>query len=226
MQLLRRKEYLNLPDILKPRAVPTAQVEMQLVVRQKGDGTFLILKYFTYDRMLVADALSLVHGRPTNVRYLSPQPQLTKKTFQHALALMGGVSLLCYRVALPSYEEEDANLDRGFDFIGKHQDKFRSSGLATLRWVTKSTRENSGNPIEGWNTKLVEKAIEALRSGGALAKSRDYYPLTLKSVNRYVLRYVVGPLLPFLRKESLVLLGEQGVGKTPLMLILSFMFGR
>ena len=81
-QLLRQRQYTDLPDILKPRQLPAngAPVQMTLCVRPNtGSPDYLIIKRFDFDRQWpVQDALNLLHGEALQVRYIAPQVQLSK----------------------------------------------------------------------------------------------------------------------------------------------------
>lgn len=79
--------------------------------------------------------------------------------------------------------------------------------------------------IHGWNEKLVQRALDSLANDGCLAKLQDRYDLTVQSIQPQVLT-ILEEILPYLRGHSLWLLGESGVGKTPLARILSMMFSR
>ena len=72
---------------------------------------------------------------------------------------------------------------------------------------------------------FVQRALDCLANDGCLAKLSDRYDLTVQAVDRLILD-ILEELLPYLRGHSLWLLGESGVGKTPLARIVSMMFSR
>ena len=82
-----------------------------------------------------------------------------------------------------------------------------------------------GLPFTLGNEKLVQRALDCLANDGCLAKLSDRYDLTVQAVDPLILD-ILEELLPYLRGHSLWLLGESGVGKTPLARIVSMMFSR
>ena len=93
-----------------------------------------------------------------------------------------------------------------------------------MRWIHRHIQKE-GSPIHGWNEKLVQRALDCLANDGCLAKLPDRYDLTIQAIQPEILT-ILEDLLPHLRGHSLWLLGESGVGKTPLARILSMMFSR
>ena len=124
-------------------------------------------------------------------------------------------------------DQNDKAIDDGFDYIERTA-PLSTTGTAYFRWFAKSLQKDRvpPSPIAGWNEMLVNRAVDNLRKGGCLAKTRTTYPLTLTDVDPTVLRYVLQELLPLMRRKSLILIGEARFGKTPLAIILGFALAR
>ena len=226
-QALRDRRWGDLPPFMRPRMMPqdaAIQVNMTLViVNTPNSNNHDVVKLFEFERLSVADAQGLVHGDAMMLRYSSPRPQLSKSAFYYLLEQMGGTALLWHRFQHPDEDEEDAAIDAGFDYIEATAPR-DTTGLALMRWVEKSVAKDT--PVHGWSRALLEKAAKALSACGCLARQRTEYPLTLRSVNPVFLQVALGPLLPKLRRNSLMMLGEPNIGKTPVAWILAFMKAR
>jgi hypothetical protein len=225
--LLDQKRYADLPDIIKPRGGADQNlppIKMQMSIRPNEDGTYDLIKHFvTPYRVDVEVLLGMCHGEPMQITYLSPQVQLSKKCFQYLLELMGGLGIYWDVMTCPAQDETDKAIDDGYDYIEKTAPR-TTAGTAFLRWKDKSIEKST--PIQGWSEARIEKAWKAILANGVLAKIRKIYPCTLKQLHPGFLQYVLGPLLPGLRKNSLVMLGKNMIGKTPVLIITCFGFAR
>ena len=128
--------------------------------------------------------------------------------------------MLWERIGNPDEDAEDRKIDEGYDYIEKTAHR-STSGTLMARWLDKSVQKPTC-PIYEWSVQKVEKAVKNLQSGGNLAKRRTKCPNTLRGVHPVLLRYILGPLLPSLRRKSMVMVGENKIGKTPVMELLSF----
>ena len=110
-----------------------------------------------------------------------------RKVLQHCLLESMGGQFRCFQLAMQAtaprkqaaFEElEDEELDAGFDFLSKHGPR-SGSDLQQLRWQTKELRKKD-SPVFGWPQALVDKALRALSSDGALAEKGIRLPWALK----------------------------------------------
>ena len=120
--------------------------------------------------------------------------------------------------ALPEDEQ-----DAGWDFIIANGERGRSN-LKQLLWIHRHIKRD-GSPINGWNEKLVQRGLDSLANDGALAALISRYDLTIAALHPDLLS-MLERILPHLRLHSLWLLGQSGVGKTPLARIIAMMFSR
>ena len=74
--------------------------------------------------------------------------------------------------------------------------------------------------------KLVQKALDSLANDGCLAKLTTRYDLTIQDFHPTFLENIYKDAAPYLLDHSLWLLGEPGVGKTPLARVTAMMFSR
>ena len=155
---------------------------------------------------------------------MSTDQKLGRKIIQYCLERMGGRLFKCSELssqgmpckvkAVPFEEKEDEDIDKGFDYIMKFAPR---SGLEMqqLRWMTK-TLKNKDSPLYGWPQGLVEKALRNVSNDGVLAKKEFSWPLPLTP------KYYHPWLLEILENiwdfdmSAFVMLGEPGVGKSPL----------
>ena len=225
-QLLQQRRYDELPDILKPRHMPEngSGTKMTLCVRpNQGTPDYTIIKKYDFEYpWSVAHAEMLIHGEAMQVRYIAPQVQLSKRVFQYIFEVMGGLLLLWQRIGNAEDDAEDKRIDDGYDYIEKTAPR-STSGTLIARWMDKSLLK-ANCPIFGWSAQKVEKAVKNLQSGGNLSKCRLRYPLTLRDLSPVLMRYIIGPHLASLRRKSMVMVGENNIGKTPCMETLCFAF--
>ncbi|CAJ1397648.1 unnamed protein product [Effrenium voratum] len=111
----------------------------------------------------------------------------------------------------------------GWDFIITHGERDKGN-LKQLRWIHRQINRD-GSPIHGWNEKLVQRALDSLANDGTMAALITRYDLTIDCLEPDVLE-IFEQLVPDLRGHALWLLGEPGIGKTPLARILAMMFSR
>ena len=92
------------------------------------------------------------------------------------------------------------------------------------RWIKKQLNTPK-SPLYGWNKGEIREAIDRLKRTGEQASSSTEYPLTLADVPDWLL-HLLRCMLPALLSASLVLIGENSVGKTSLAMMIAFAFSR
>ena len=235
MTAMRDRQFQDLPPILLPLDVAPDCPEIKMSVNIRpcpkeapGDPqTYDIMKIFTTThgrKMNSATARGLCRGSPMKMKYLVPQMQKAKIAFYYLFDMLGGLTYTWVKILDPLHDDTDEAIDKGYDFIEAHAPR-NTSGTALMRFIDKNIHKET-SPIYGWTEIKVEKAVKSLRDGGVLAKVRKCYGLTLLSILPGFLQYCLSPLLPTLRVHSIVFLGENNVGKTPLAIILAFMLAR
>ena len=93
--------------------------------------------------------------------------------------------------ALPEDEQ-----DAGWDFIIANGERGRSN-LKQLLWIHRHIKRD-GSPINGWNEKLVQRALDSLANDGALAALISRYDLTIAALHPDLLS-MLERILPHLR---------------------------
>ena len=106
----------------------------------------------------------------------------------------------------------------------EHGERDRSQ-LKQLRWIHRHINKD-GCPIRGWSEKLVQRALDSLANDNCLAKLITRYDLTIQDLHPTFLDNIFQDAIGFLLDHSLWLMGEPGVGKTPLARITAMMFSR
>ena len=98
------------------------------------------------------------------------------------------------------------------------------SDLKQMKWITLHTQVLD-TPIKGWSEKYVLAALDSLAKDVTVSSLCSRYDLTLKDVVAHFMP-VLESILPYLMWHALWLLGEPGVGKTPLARIIAMLFSR
>lgn len=203
----------------------SGNVQLQMVILKDAAGNHAILKHLAFpDKIKPSMVKQLVFGDPRRAKWMQQNPKIGRKVLQYCLEGLGGRQFKAFELSnmatrkgaktSPFDEKGDAEIDAGFDFILKCGPR-SSSENQQLRWQTKTTRDPN-SPIYGWPTGLVDKALRNLASDGALARKEFDWPIPLS------LRYYQPWLLNIVEQiwdfdqSALLLLGEAGVGKSPL----------
>ncbi|CAK9021514.1 Uncharacterized protein SCF082_LOCUS15385, partial [Durusdinium trenchii] len=164
------------------------------------------------------------------IAWASLNKQQARRGFQWMLECLGGHQFRHFSLSVEKVRSNKARAPQGEDEQDARWDFIISNGerdkenLKQMRWIHRHIQKE-GSPIHGWNEKLVQRALDCLANDGCLAKLSDRYDLTIQAIQPEILT-ILEDLLPHLRGHSLWLLGESGVGKTPLARILSMMFSQ
>ena len=127
--------------------------------------------------------------------------------------------------ARPTLSEEQQ--EDGWRFIQK-EGELDKSELKQLRCIHRHISRDisrEGSPIHGWSEKLVQRALDSLQNDGCLSAKITRWDLTIQDFEVEVVR-MLESVLPHLCDQSLWLLGEPGVGKTPLGRTIAMAFSR
>jgi hypothetical protein len=110
------------------------------------------------------------------------------------------------------YELSDEDINAGFEYILKNAPR-STAELKQLVWQTKALRK--GAPLYGWPVPLVAKALSGLAAEGALAK-KEFENNVILCEDHFNLRVLEAMQELINSNDSLVLIGEPNIGKTPL----------
>ena len=212
--------YYQIPSASRSKS----DTRMQIVVLKDTDSNHAILKHMTCPEKVKPNMVrSLVYGTPYRAKWMTQNPKVGRKVLQYYLEGLGGRQFKCFELSSAAtrkpakagaFEDKNDEIDAGFDYILKYGPRSASEN-AQLRWQTKNTRKVD-SPIYGWPTALVDKALRNLSTDGALARKEFNWPIPL------TIRYYQPWLMKILEEmwdfdqTALLLLGEAGVGKSPL----------
>ena len=175
-------------------------------------------------------------GKPHEIVWGNGNKVVERKALQWMLEQMGGLQFRHYTLSSAADKKRSASSsalggglteedqDAGWDFIIQHGERDRGQ-LKQLRWIHKNISKD-GSPIRGWPEKLVQKALDSLANDGFLAKLTTRYDLVLTDFHPLFLDTIFKDVVPHLLDHSLWLIGEPGVGKTPLARTTAMMFSR
>ena len=231
--VLREKAWAELPEVLTLKIRPTFDYVSQFfIVPQVDEGKVCVVKhyYVKADKIKGSYVARLARGTAYEVSWSSLNKQKARRGFQWLLEQLGGIQFRSFSLsaekrrpastrAPPGEDEQDA----GWDYIIQSGERDKGN-LKQLRWIHRNINRE-GSPIHGWNEKLVQRALDSLANDGCLATLCDRYDLTIAAIEPPVLE-ILESIVPFLRGHALWMLGEPGVGKTPLGRILAMMFSR
>ena len=230
--IIRDKAFDELPEVLTLKLRPAFTYVSQFFILPQTNGNWCVVKhyYIKVDKVKGAYIGKLIRGQGYEIAWAAVNKQQARRGFQWMLEHLGGhqfrhfsLSAEKARVGKARAPQGEDEQDAGWDFIINNGERDKEN-LRQMRWIHRHIQKE-GSPIHGWNEKLVQRALDCLANDGCLAKLSDRYDLTIQAVQLQVLT-ILEELVPYLRSHSLWLLGESGVGKTPLARILCMMFSR
>lgn len=140
------------------------------------------------------------------------------------LEKLGGFQVRYY-VLQPKYAKgpckEAESLRAGFEYIKKHRPQ---SNMENEFVEFAEIHTNTDAPIKGWNPGLVKESLRNLAKSGSQARTLHFYPITLKDVSGWFLDSVLSKILPTMRHKGLLMLGKAGRGKSPVAIVLAFLY--
>ena len=108
--------------------------------------------------------------------------------------------------------------------MSKEGSKLTDEDNGVGRWIKKQLN-NTASPLFNWSKGEIRDAIDRLKKSGEQASSSTECPLCLTDVPEWLL-LIFRAIIPTLLSASLILIGENSVGKTSLAMILGFAFSR
>lgn len=196
--------------------------QLQFAILDGQDGAKTILKHVSFKspvKMKFNAFQELAYGTPRRLVFV--HPKIGTKVWQYVFEDFGGKQFRQFYLSPEAkarstensfYEKSDEDINAGFDFIMKDAPK-STQGLKQLRWQTMSMR--NGMPLHGWPIGLVEKSLRCLAAEGALVK-KEFENNVILCEDHFNLRVVEIMQELMNSNDSLVLIGEPNVGKTPL----------
>ena len=231
--IIRDKAWEELPDVLKLAERPTFTYLSQFFLINQVDGKVCVPKhyYIKEEKVKGAYVMRLIKGTGHEIAWSTLNKQKARRGFQWMLEQLGGTHFRHFSLSAekrkpkftgPTSQNEEEQ-DAGWDFIIEKGERDKGQ-LKQLRWIHRNIHRE-GSPIQGWSEKLVQRALDSLANDGSLASLVTRYDLTIQALEPEIME-LIETLVPFLRGHALWLLGEPGVGKTPLARIIARMFSR
>lgn len=185
-----------------------------IVAENEGGETVTIVKHILYTkRVKLAMVRSHLRGVGHVIDY-NKNFRTSAKAFAYMMDNVGQwqVRYLLSAATGPAKSKSETQVNEGFDFIEQHAPRQNSRNQMT-RWVEIQINSPE-SPLHGWSAGLVEKCARNLASSKDLALVTHKYPLTLKAIRGYWLDNVFYKVLKTSDTNSLLLLGEAGMGKS------------
>lgn len=130
------------------------------------------------------------------------------------------------RTETSTWEVSDDELDAGVDDIHRECPEDNDESQQWV-WIQKKIKKNSKTPIAGWPEHKVARVAENKAKGSlAAAKVERKFPLLVFDLHPVWSLLLLPIILPLFLEYGILLLGQSGVGKTPLFYIIAFMIGR
>ena len=227
-ELLQNNDYKSLPSPVSLASEPPCAYTMQIAAIPEGsqDNAHTLVKHIIYAEKLKA-AVARAHLRGEGHR-LDYQGNFRNgsKAFQHLFEQLGGFQVRYFYLSAtgPKAPKSTSDINKGFDFIFEHAPRVNFK-LQMTRWIEIQINSED-SPIFGWNPSLVEKSCRTLASTNSLVTVTEHLPLTLKDIRGCWLDFCFYDVLKCLHHDTLLLLGEANMGKTPVAMILAMALSR
>ena len=227
--LYKRSHELGDVSVLPPpfglKDTTSVEAQLQFVVIKQADGLYSIFKHFIFPHKVTASVFrQMTYGTPKKAMFMSLDPKMGRKIIQYCLERMGG---RCFKFAeltnqgiptkvkaVPFEDKDDEDIDKGFEYLAKFGPRSAASNQQ-LKWMTK-TLKNKDSPLYAWPQALVEKALRNLTNEGVLAKKEFSWPLPFTPTYYQPWLVEIMEQIWDFDMSAFVMLGEPGVGKSPL----------
>ena len=228
---VREGAWGRLPEEVRPRAPLPQRALVQWVIQRTPENTVNVLKHFIFDaKVKTADERALVTGLARAPLWRN-NPWGVKKGYQALLDSMPG-----YHIMYASVERKKPKEDGGSGWNPTPEevkDAIRfinercptdNSQLQQLEWIISNVKNPS--PIQGWPIWVVQKAADAKAKANSTMHPESFFPLCIPDVHPVFVDHILPLIVPLSTTFGVLLLGNPGVGKTPLAMILAMAIGR
>jgi len=106
-----------------------------------------------------------------------------------------------------------SDIDKGIDFILAEAPR-TNADLKQKRWCMHQAADTE-SPIYDWDPRDVRECMNQIKETSVTSTKHTYIPCTWLDIDPKA-RAIIGPLIPSLKRKSIIFLGEAGMGKTPL----------
>ena len=229
---MREGSWDQIPEAVRPRApMPQGAVLQWGTQRKANNNTLDAIKHFIFEtKVNAAEARELVtsqalaplwHNNTWSVKkayqaffdsvpgYHIKYAAVTEKTAKHAKDTAWN----------PTPEE----VKEGIQFINQHT-PMDNSQLQQLEWIISNVKNDS--PILGWPMWVAQKAAGEKAKANSTVESEFFFPLCIFDVHSTFVDKILPLVIPLCTSFGILLLGNPGVGKTPLAMILAMAVGR
>ena len=205
-------------------------------VKERAAGKFGVVEYFHFnEKVKHSEAKKLVNGPHCFNLSWSANKQVTTKILLHMMRNFGG-----HHFRYASWPEEwpkkgrgkggndkdpltKEDIEAGFKLLREEAPRGNFDG-EQLEWMMQQYIDPT-SPINRFDKGSVKEMLGKLTAKGNLATTQDYCPIAWGDIPDWM-QLILLPLLPLLLTTTMLLLGEAKQAKTPLNMILAFMFAR
>ena len=229
----------NIPSILKAVEGLPAHI-LQFAVVRSGANTFTVLKLYHFEEPINRQVVnSLKSGVVYQIDWGDGTDRQTKRlAFQHLWARLGGFQRNCQSLQAQELRRQGSRegagkrllspdeIDKGYDLIRDchNSGQLQSDDNSLNRWMKKQMNDPTSD-LFGWSKADILDGFKSLQSQSDGAKVQTEYPLDLRDCDDWLAPLLL-VLLPKLLQTSLLLMGENSIGKTALATILAMAFSR
>ena len=228
---MRDGNWDQLPEVVRPRAPLPEGAVLQWVIQRAADNTLNVLKHFIFDKkMRAAEAQDLVTGEASAPLWRA-NTWGVKKGYQAFMDNMPGYHVMYASLAqkmAKDHKESGWNptaeeVKEGIMFINQ-KIPMDNSQLQQLEWIIVNIKNSS--PILGWPMWVVQKAAAEKAKANSAVETEFFFPLCIFDVHPTFVDKILPLVIPLCTSFGILLLGNPGVGKTPLAMILAMAVGR
>ena len=227
--LMNVNEVTQLRGVLPPKARVAANYNLNFVILPGNeDGRVNVIKHYVFDGKVAYNVIEvLVQGQPKLIN-MGQNKRGGFKAFVYLWHRLGGFQVHVWSF-LDSENKKAKDLESadqinlGYDWIEENAPKQKSS-CKQLRWID-IERQRPESPVYGWTAGRISNSIHTLRESGQQADTEEYYPLCFGHIEPWF-QEILKEWLHALNDATLLLLGIEGMGKTPVQYIIGFAMSR
>ena len=201
-------------DVEQPYTMQIALVEQ---ARADADPAPCLVKWFWFDDRVSHEYYKMMaHGSLYQINY-GKNFRLGSKAFAYLFEQMGGWQARYMTLGAdgPSRQKSKGALMTGFEHIELQGPRDITRNKLTIWCELEINDEDS--PIHGWDRGLVMSSLQRHVADAALVMPTHDYMLTLYDLFGPFFDDVLVVVLPYMLDHTLVMAGEAGDGKTPVL---------
>jgi len=219
--------YLNLPGLLAPKGPVATPYKMELLIVDKDSdvNNVILVKHFKFDEKVPPEVFTAVCQGMVNIVDWGTNTKGGPMALAFMFDAIGGVQFRNWTFDNQLVEKSMSKeqIDKGIDFILAEAPR-TNADLKQTRWLMHQLADPD-SPIYSWSKGDVKECMSQIKDSSVTATKQTYLPICWMDLSPWFSAILL-PLLPTLKRKSIIFLGQPGIGKSPAMQVLLMALSR